>query len=100
MGYARYVGRIWALAVALGIGAGLAATPWAASAEPRTVRATDNTIARQLAISRWLLQTPVGSGGLPPRRAVPPVHLEKHRRCAARGVASRPGSWNLVAETR
>jgi len=28
MGYARYVGRIWALAVALGIGAGLAATPW------------------------------------------------------------------------
>jgi hypothetical protein len=42
----------------------------------------------------------VGSGGLPPRRAVPAVHLEKHRRCAARGVASRPGSWNLVAETR
>ena len=43
MGYARYVDRIWALAVALGIGAGPAATPWAVSAEPGMVRATDNT---------------------------------------------------------
>ena len=43
MGYARYVDRIWALAVALAIGAGLAATPRAASAEPGTVSATDNT---------------------------------------------------------
>ena len=34
MGYARYIGRIGALAVALGIGAGLAATPWVASAKP------------------------------------------------------------------
>jgi len=43
MGYARYVDRVAASAVALGIGGGLAATPWAASAEPGTVRATDNT---------------------------------------------------------
>ena len=34
MGNARYIGRIGSLAVALGIGAGLAATPWAASAKP------------------------------------------------------------------
>jgi hypothetical protein len=34
MGYAKYVGRIGALAIALGVGAGLAATPWVASAEP------------------------------------------------------------------
>ena len=33
-GYARYIGRVGALAVALGIGVGLAATPWAASAKP------------------------------------------------------------------
>jgi uncharacterized low-complexity protein len=32
MGHARYIGRIGALAVTLGIGAGLAATPSAASA--------------------------------------------------------------------
>src|SRR6185312_1558829 len=31
---ARYIGRIGGLAIALGIGVGLAATPWAASAEP------------------------------------------------------------------
>ena len=34
MGYAKCIGRIGALAVALGIGAGLAATPWAAYAKP------------------------------------------------------------------
>src|SRR6478609_2269175 len=34
VGDARYIGRVGGLAVALGIGAGLAATPWAASAEP------------------------------------------------------------------
>ena len=34
MSNANNIGRIGALAVALGIGAGLAATPWAASAEP------------------------------------------------------------------
>ena len=34
MGYARHVGRVGGLAVALGIGVGLSATPWAASAEP------------------------------------------------------------------
>jgi len=34
MGYARYIGRVGALAVALGIGAGMAATPWVASAKP------------------------------------------------------------------
>ena len=34
MGYAKFIGRIGALAVALGVGAGLAATPWAASAKP------------------------------------------------------------------
>ena len=33
-GYARYIGRMGALAVALGIGVGMAATPWAASAKP------------------------------------------------------------------
>ena len=33
-GYAPYIGRIGALAVALGIGAGLAAAPWVASAKP------------------------------------------------------------------
>jgi hypothetical protein len=31
---ATYIGRVGALAFALGIGAGLAATPWVASAEP------------------------------------------------------------------
>ena len=34
MNYATYIGRVGALAVALGIGVGLAATPWAAYAEP------------------------------------------------------------------
>jgi len=34
MGYASYVGRIGALAIALGVGAGLAATPLAAFADP------------------------------------------------------------------
>ena len=34
MGYSRYIGRVGALAVALGIGAALGATPWLASAEP------------------------------------------------------------------
>jgi hypothetical protein len=34
MGYARYISRVGALAVALGIGAGLAATPWVAWAKP------------------------------------------------------------------
>ena len=34
MGHARYVGRVGALAVALGIGAGLFATPFVASAKP------------------------------------------------------------------
>ena len=34
MGYAKYIGRIGALAVALGIGVGLAARPWAAYAKP------------------------------------------------------------------
>ena len=34
MGYAKCIGRIGALAVALGIGVGLAATPWAAYAKP------------------------------------------------------------------
>ena len=33
MGYAKYIGRVGALAVALGIGTALAATPWVASAE-------------------------------------------------------------------
>ena len=36
MGYSRYIGRVGALAVALGIGAALGATPWLASAEPST----------------------------------------------------------------
>ena len=40
-GYAQYIGRIGGLAVALGIGVGLAAAPWAASASQGTVRATD-----------------------------------------------------------
>jgi hypothetical protein len=34
MGFAKYIGRVGALAVALGIGTGLAATPSVASAEP------------------------------------------------------------------
>jgi hypothetical protein len=34
MVYAKYIGRAGALAVALSIGIGLAATPWAASAKP------------------------------------------------------------------
>ena len=34
MRYSRYIGRVGALAVALGIGAGLAAAPWVASAAP------------------------------------------------------------------
>ena len=36
MRYARYIGRVGGLAVALGIGAGLAATPWIASADCTT----------------------------------------------------------------
>ncbi|WP_101947729.1 beta-propeller fold lactonase family protein [Mycobacterium sp. 3519A] len=36
MGNAKYVGRVGALAVALGIGAAVAATPWVAVAEPST----------------------------------------------------------------
>ena len=34
LGYAKCIGRIGALAVALGIGVGLAARPWAAYAKP------------------------------------------------------------------
>ena len=34
MGHARYIGRIGALAVALGIGAGMFAMPFVASAKP------------------------------------------------------------------
>lgn len=34
MGYARHISRVGALAVALGIGAGQAATPWMAAAKP------------------------------------------------------------------
>ena len=36
MGYSRYIGRVGAVAIALGIGAALGATPWLASAEPST----------------------------------------------------------------
>jgi YVTN family beta-propeller protein/VCBS repeat-containing protein len=36
MGYSTYIGRVGALAVALGIGAALGATPWLAAAEPST----------------------------------------------------------------
>ena len=44
MGYAKNIGRIGGLAVALGIGVGLAATPWAASAESGNGQtATDKT---------------------------------------------------------
>ena len=41
MGNANNIGRVGALAVALGIGVGLAATPWAASAKPGNGQATD-----------------------------------------------------------
>ena len=34
MGQTNYIGRVGALAVALGIGVGLVATPWVASAKP------------------------------------------------------------------
>ncbi|HKH53231.1 MAG TPA: hypothetical protein VKA77_15885, partial [Mycobacterium sp.] len=37
MRYARYIGRVGGLAVALGIGAGLAAMPWVASADCTTL---------------------------------------------------------------
>ena len=53
MGHARYIGRIGALAVALGIGAGMFAMPFVASAKPSkpdTSSSTDSasTTSRQL----------------------------------------------------
>ena len=43
MGQANYIGRVGALAVALGIGVGLVATPWVASAKPSKADTTSST---------------------------------------------------------
>jgi hypothetical protein len=42
MGNTNYVGRVGALAIALGIGAGLAGTPWVAGASPSTAARGQN----------------------------------------------------------